>query len=153
MGPTIFIDGDACPVKDETYRVAKRYGLTVRVVANKWMRVPTEPWLHLIVVKDDALDAADDRIVEEVTEKDIVITEDIPLAARSLEKGALAVNPRGREFTEGSIGEALAMRELPANLREEGTLTGGPKPFDKKARSAYLQRLDEMVNRVIRATR
>ena len=153
MGPTIFIDGDACPVKDETYRVAKRYGLTVRVVANKWMRVPTEPWLHLIVVKDDALDAADDRIVEEVTEKDIVITEDIPLAARSLEKGALAVNPRGREFTESSIGEALAMRELPANLREEGTLTGGPKPFDKKARSAYLQRLDEMVNRVIRATR
>ena len=151
--PGIFIDGDACPVKDETYRVAKRYGLTVWVVANRWMRVPTEPWLHLIVVKDDALDAADDRIVEDVADHDIVITEDIPLAARSLEKGALVVNPRGREFTEASIGEALAMRELTANLREEGTLTGGPRPFDKKARSGFLQRLDEMVNRVKRTAR
>lgn len=151
--PEVFVDADACPVKEETYRVAKRYGLIVRLVSNRWIRVPSEPWLHLIVVKDDALDSADDRIVEEVAELDIVITQDIPLASRCLEKGARVLSPRGRAFTEDSIGEALAMRELTANLRDAGTLTGGPPPFDKRARSTFLQRLDETVNAVLRERR
>jgi uncharacterized protein YaiI (UPF0178 family) len=151
--PEIFVDADACPVKEETYRVAKRYGLTVRLVSNRWIRIPSEPWLHLVVVKDDALDTADDWIVEEVAELDIVITQDIPLASRCLEKGARVLSPRGRPFTEDSIGEALAMRELTANLREAGTLTGGPPPMDKRARSRFLQRLDEIVNAVLREKR
>ncbi len=151
--PEVFVDADACPVKEETYRVAQRYGLTVRLVSNRWIRVPAEPWLHLIVVKDDALDSADDRIVEDLAELDIVITQDILLASRCLERGAKVLSPRGRAFTRDSIGEALAMRELTANLREAGTLTGGPPPFDKRARSTFLQRLDEIVNAVLRQKR
>ncbi len=151
--PEIFVDADACPVKEETYRVAERYGLTVRLVSNRWIRIPSEPWLHLIVVKDDALDSADDRIVEDVSGLDIVITQDIPLASRCLEKGARVLSPRGRPFTVDSIGEALAMRELTADLREAGTITGGPPPFDKRARSTFLQRLDEIVNAVLRERR
>jgi uncharacterized protein YaiI (UPF0178 family) len=143
----IYVDADACPVKDEVYKVAKRYGLDVTVVAASWMRVPREPWIELKVVKETGdLDAADDWIVEEVEPGDIVISEDIILASRCLEKEARALNPRGRVFTPESIGEALATRELMADLREAGTITGGPSPFGKTDRSRFLQRLDEIVN-------
>ena len=145
----IFIDGDGCPVKQEVYRVAKRYGLHVTVVSNKWIWIPYEGWLELVVVEGQ-FDAVDDWIVEHVTENDIVISGDIPLAARCLEKGALVIGPRGREFTEDSIGEALASRELLAHLRELGTITGGPAPFEQRDRSRFLQRLDETIQAVRR---
>lgn len=148
----IFIDADSCPVKDEVYRVAKRYGLQVTLVAASWMRVPTESWIHLEVVKETGeLDVADDWIVEKVEAGDIVVSEDIILASRCLEKGARALNPRGRVFTPETIGEALATRELMADLREAGTITGGPAPFGKGQRSEFLQRLDEIINAIKRA--
>ena len=147
----IYIDADSCPVKDEVYRVAKRYGLEVTLVAAAWMRVPTESWIHLEVVKETGgLDAADDWIVEQIGSGDIVVSEDIILASRCVEKEARALNPRGRLFTPESIGEALATRELMADLREAGTITGGPAPFEKTDRSRFLQRLDEIVNAVKR---
>ena len=147
----IYVDADACPVKDEVYKVAKRYGLSVTLVAASWFRVPSEPWVRLEVVKETGdLDAADDWIVEEVDQGDIVVSEDIILASRCLEKEARALNPRGRVFTPESIGEALATRELMADLREAGTITGGPSPFEKTDRSRFLQRLDEIVNAVKR---
>ena len=143
----IFVDGDSCPVKDEVYKVAKRYGLDVTVVAASWMRIPNEPWIELKVVKEEGqLDAADDWIVDQVQAGDIVISEDIILASRCLEKDARALNPRGRVFTPDSIGEALATRELMSDLREAGAITGGPAPFGKTDRSQFLQRLDEIVN-------
>ena len=140
----IWVDADACPVKEETYRVARRYGLPVKLVSNSWLRVPREDWLSLVVVDGD-LDAADDWIVEHVAEGDIVISGDIPLAARCLEKGARVLGPRGKEFTEDSIGDALATRELLSQLRDAGTVTGGPAPIEKRDRSRFLQRLDEIV--------
>ncbi len=149
--PHIYIDADSCPVKDEVYKVAKRYGLTVTLVADQWMRVPTESWIHMEVVKETGdLDAADDWIEEQVGKDDIVVSEDIILASRCLEKGARALNPRGRVFTPESIGEALSTRELMADLREAGNITGGPAPFAKTDRSRFLQRLDEIVNAVQR---
>jgi uncharacterized protein YaiI (UPF0178 family) len=147
----IYVDGDSCPVKDEVYKVAKRYSLKVTVVAASWFRVPNEPWIHLEVVKETGdLDAADDWIVARVESGDIVVSEDIILASRCLEKDSRALNPRGRVFTPESIGEALATRELMADLREAGTITGGPAPFGKTDRSRFLQRLDEIVNTVRR---
>ena len=151
VGPHIYIDADSCPVKDEVYKVAKRYGLTVTLVADQWMRVPTESWIHLEGVKETGdLDAADDWIEEQVGPDDIVVSEDIILASRCLEKGARALNPRGRVFTPESIGEALSTRELMADLREAGNITGGPAPFAKTDRSRFLQRFDEIVNAVRR---
>ena len=150
----IYVDGDSCPVKDEIYKVAKRYDLSVTVVTASWFRVPNEPWIHLEVVKETGdLDAADDWIVDRAEAGDIVVSEDIILASRCLEKEARALNPRGREFTPESIGEALATRELMADLREAGTITGGPAPFGKTDRSRFLQRLDEIVNSVGRSIR
>jgi uncharacterized protein len=142
--PDIFVDADGCPVKQEVYGVARRFGLKVVVVANSWMRTPPEDRIELVVVQGQ-LDAADDWIVEHVRENDIVISGDIPLAARCLDKGALVLGPTGRVFTKDSIGEALATRELLSHLRELGTITGGPAPFDKRARSRFLQRLDELI--------
>ena len=150
--PRIFIDADSCPVKDETYKVAKRCGLDVVLVAAQWLRVPTEPWISLEVVKDEGqLDAADDWIVDHAEEQDIVVTEDILLAGRCLEKRARVVSPRGRVFTTDSIGEAIAIRELMADLRETGEVTGGAAPFDKRDRSVFLQRLDEPGQKSLRA--
>ena len=147
----IYVDADSCPVKDEVYKVAKRYDLNVTLVADSWFRVPTEPWIHLEVVKVTGdLDAADDWIVEEIDSGDIVVSEDIILASRCLEKNARALNPRGRVFTPESIGEALATRELMADLREAGNITGGPAPFGKTDRSRFLRHLDEVVNAVKR---
>jgi uncharacterized protein YaiI (UPF0178 family) len=147
--PHLYVDADACPVKDETYRVAKRYALKVTLVSNSWMRIPSESWLELVVVQGD-LDAADDWIAEHADSGDIVVSADIPLAARCLAKGARVLGPRGRDFTEDSIGDAVATRELLANLREGGALTGGPPPIDKRDRSRFLHRLDEMIQEELR---
>jgi uncharacterized protein len=140
----IFIDADACPVKQEVYRVAQRYGLHVTVVANSRIRIPNGDWSQLVVVKGQ-FDAVDDWIVEHVAANDIVVSGDIPLAARCLERGARVLGPRGDMFTQGSIGEALASRALLADLRELGTITGGPAPFENRDRSRFLQRLDETI--------
>ncbi len=145
----IYIDADACPVKQEVYRVAARYGLHVTVVANTPMRVPDSDVVELVVV-DDQFNAADDWIVEQVTTNDIVVSADIPLAARCLEKGARVLDPRGGVFTEDSIGEALASRELLSQLRDMGTITGGPAPFEKRDRSRFLQQLDQIIQAVKR---
>jgi uncharacterized protein YaiI (UPF0178 family) len=143
----IFVDADGCPVKEEVYRVARRYGLRVTVVANSRMRIPDGDWARLVVVAG-RFDAADDWIFEHVAAHDIVVSGDIPLAARCLEKGAVVLAHRGDEFTHNSIGEALASRALLAELRELGTITGGPAPFHKRDRSRFLQRLDEVIHRV-----
>jgi len=145
----IFVDADGCPVKQEVYKVARRYELKVTLVANAWMQVPDGDWLDLIVVEGQ-LDAADDWIAEHVEEDDIVVTGDILLASRCLEKGARVIGPRGRTFTEDTIGEALASRELLSQLRELGTITGGPAPIEKPDRSLFLQSLDEAIQVVRR---
>jgi uncharacterized protein YaiI (UPF0178 family) len=143
----IYVDADSCPVKDEIYRVAKRYGLEVTLVSGTWLRTPPEPWIRMEVVKDTGgLDAADDWIADRVGNDDIVVTDDIILASRCLQKDCKALSPRGRAFTAESIGDALANRELMANLREVGAMTGGPAGFTKSDRSAFLQQLDNMVN-------
>ena len=149
MATTIYIDADGCPVKDETYRVARRYQLAVRVVANHRVQVPPSPLIEAVVV-GRGLDEADDWIVEHATVGDIVITADIPLAARCLEKGARVLGTKGKPFTENSIGDAVASRELSRQLREMGVHTGGPAPMGKKDRSRFLSRLDELVNAIRR---
>ena len=145
----IFVDADGCPVKTEVYRVAKRYGLKVTLVSNSRMGAPQEDWLEAVIV-DGQFNAADDWIVEHVSENDIVVTGDIPLAARCLERGARVLAPTGRIFTRESIGEALAGREFLSYLRDLGNITGGPAPFGKRDRSRFLQRLDEMIQAVPR---
>ncbi len=145
--PTIFVDGDGCPVKQEVYRVALRYGVHVTLVANAWMRIPEEELLEMVVVEGD-FDAADDWIVEHVSEGDIVVTGDIPLADRCLKLDARVLGLRGREFTKDSIGEAMASRELLSELRDLGIVSGGAKPFDKRDRSLFLQRLDAMFQKI-----
>lgn len=150
----IFVDADSCPVKDEVFRVARRYEIRVRLVAERWLRVPDDPGITLEVVKGTGdLDAADDWIVEHLAPGDVVVSEDILLAARCLEKGAHPLTPRGKEFTAASIGDAVAGRELLADLREAGLVTTGPPKFTKSDRSQFLQRLDEIVNRVQRQRR
>jgi uncharacterized protein len=143
----IFIDGDGCPVKQEVYRVAKRYGLKVNLVSNSRMGTPREDWLGVVIV-DGQFNAADDWIAGHVSENDIVITGDIPLASRCLEKNARVIGPSGRIFTKESIGDALASRELLSHLRDLGNLTGGPAPFEKRDRSRFLQRLDQTIQAV-----
>ena len=146
---TIYIDADACPVKDETYRVARRYSIRVVVVANAPLRVPTSALFELVV--RSGFGAADDWIAEQVDAGDVVITADIPLAARCLAKGARVLGPKGQPFTEADIGSALAMRDLMDELRQGGVVTGGPAPMTPKDRSRFLSKLDEMVNAVLRA--
>lgn len=145
----IFVDADACPVKQEVYRVAKRYTLGVTLVAGSWMRVPEEENLSLKVV-GEGMNAADDWIVEHVEADDIVITADVPLAARCLEKAAYALGPTGKPFTKDNIGSALATRDLLSALRDLGEVTGGPPPFDKRDRSRFLHQLDEAINMIQR---
>ena len=140
----IYVDADGCPVKQEIYRVAMRHRLKVTLVANSRMRVPDNDSVELVLV-DDQLDAADNWIVEHVKENDIVISGDIPLASRCLKKSALVLSPRGKVFTEDSIGAALANRELLSHLRELGTITGGPAPFERRDRSRFLHCLDEII--------
>jgi len=145
----IYVDADACPVKQEVYRVARRYQLRVTVVANSRMQVPDEPGIRLEVV-EGGLDVADDWIVERVEAGDIVITGDIPLASRCLKRRALVLGTTGKPFTENNIGQVLATRGLMADLRDAGALTGGPAPIEQRDRSRFLQRLDEMVQSVRR---
>jgi len=145
----IFVDGDACPVKDEVYAVAARLGLAVVVVANQRMNVPRDLGVEMIVVPDGP-DAADDWIAEEIRPGDIVITADIPLAARCLAVEASALGPNGREFTSDSIGGALATREIKASIRESGIATGGPSPLSARDRSRFSNELDRIANRALR---
>lgn len=145
----IFVDADACSVKPEVYRVASRYRLNVTLVANSRMRVPDEPWLTLRVV-EDGFDAADDWIVEQVQSCDIVITADLPLASRCLKQGARVLGPTGRPFTESNIGDAVATRDLLADLRGAGEITGGPPPLEQRDRSRFLQQLDQVVQSILR---
>ena len=145
----IFVDADACPVKQEVFRVAGRYRLEVTLVANSRMRVPDEAWIGLEVV-GDVPDAADDWIVEHVDPRDIVVTADIPLARRCLNEGARVVGPNGRSFTEDNIGEAVATRDLLSDLRSAGEMTGGPPPLGKRDRSRFLQQLDEVIQSIRR---
>lgn len=142
--PTIYVDGDGCPVKDEVYKVAKRCGVQVKVVANSWMQMPDSAEIELVVV-GQGFDEADDWIVDHAADRDVVITADIPLAARCLKNGARVIGPKGRVFTDETIGDALAKREILSSMREHGEMTGGPAPFQQKDRSRFLQRLDETV--------
>jgi uncharacterized protein len=148
----IYIDGDACPVKEEVYRVARRYAIKVFVVANAPIRVPADDLVELVVVRG-GFDAADDRIVESLVAGDIVITTDIPLADRCLRCGARVLGPKGVEFTEDAIGEALATRALHDMLRQSGSFGGGPAPFAKADRSRFLAKLDELIHAVRRGKR
>jgi len=145
----IFIDADACPVKNEVYHVASRYRLNVTVVANSRMRVPDEPWISLEIV-GAAFDAADDWIVAHVERHDIVVTADIPLASRCLQLGARAIGTSGMLFTEDNIGSVVATRDLLAELRSGGEVTGGPPPIGKRDRSRFLQKLDEVIQSIRR---
>ncbi len=145
----IFVDADACPVKEEVYRVARRYGLKVYVISNGGVRVPAGPLIEMVVVEAGP-DVADDWIVARAESGDIVITADIPLAHRCLQTGAEVIGPTGRAFTLNSIGAAMAQRGLMEHLRSTGEITGGPKPFAAGDRSRFLQTLDEAVNRVKR---
>lgn len=145
----IFVDGDACPVKDEIYAVATRHALAVIVVANQRIHVPVDLGVEMIVVPQGP-DAADDWIAEEIQPKDIVITADIPLAARCIAVGALALGTNGREFSEESIGGALATREIKSNLRESGVATRGPRALSDRDRSRFSNELDRLVNRALR---
>ena len=147
--PRIVVDADACPVKPEVYRVAERYGLTVELVAASWMRVPPDPRITLHVV-EQGFDAADDWIAAHTGPDSIVVTADIPLAARCLAAGAVVLGSTGVPFTESNIGDTLATRDLLATLRGAGEVTGGPAPFDARDRSRFLQALDQAVHTVRR---
>lgn len=140
----IYVDADACPVKEEVYRVARRCGIGVRVVANRFQNTPPDALFELVVVGDGD-DVADDWIADRCGRGDIVVTADIPLASRSLKAGARVVDPKGREFTDDSIGSQLAGREIARHLRESGLETKGPAPMDKKDRSRFLGTLDAIV--------
>lgn len=145
----ILVDGDACPVKDETYVVAARHGVPVAVVANSRMFVPVELGVELILVEQGP-DAADDYIAEHSQPGDVVVTADVPLAARCLAAGACVLGSNGREFTEDSIGGAVATRDLKAQLREGGTHTAGPRALSDADRSRFASRLDDIVVRCLR---
>jgi uncharacterized protein YaiI (UPF0178 family) len=146
----IFVDADACPVKPEIYRVAERHGTKVFVVSNSVMAIPPAPWIERVIVSDGP-DAADDWIVERAVRGDIVVTADIPLAARGVKAGADVIGPTGWVFTEASIGMTLASRNLMDDLRSAGMITGGPKPFAPRDRSTFLSALDAAIVRLKRA--
>ncbi len=148
----IYLDADACPVKDEAYRVAARYGLKVYVVSNAFIRVPAHPLITQVVVEAGP-DVADDWIAERVQTGDIVVTQDIPLAERVLSEGGYALGPTGRAFTADSIGSAIAQRAIMEQIRSTGAVTGGPKPFERADRSRFLQALDETIVREQRRRR
>jgi uncharacterized protein YaiI (UPF0178 family) len=145
----IYVDADACPVKQEACKVARRYGLNVTFVSNSRMRLPVQEGSTLVVVDGD-LDAADDWIVAHLSKDDIVITADIPLAHRSIQSGARVLAHNGRIFSDDNIGTALATRDLMAELRSAGSATGGPPPFKKEDRSRFLHALDQMIENILR---
>jgi uncharacterized protein len=145
----IYVDADACPVKDEIYRVAARHGLPVSVVAGQFIRVPQDPLIERIAA-GSGMDAADDWIAERATRGDIVVTSDIPLASRCVKAGAEVIAPNGKPFTEQSIGMTLAVRNLMTDLRSSGEVTGGPRSFAPRDRSAFLSALDQTIRRLQR---
>lgn len=152
MTITVYIDADACPVKDEVYKVAARYGLITHVVSNSFIQIPKSPLIARMIV-DAGPDIADDWIAEQVVPGDVVITNDIPLAARVLDKQGHAIAPNGRAFTPDSIGSALASRALGEHLRSMGDITSGPPPFSATNRSQFLQVLDQVITRELRRPR
>src|SRR5262245_10470164 len=145
----LYIDADACPVKDEAVRVAQRHGLVIHFVSNAFMRLPEGPLIRRVVVSDGP-DAADDWIAERAAKGDIVVTADIPLAARCLKAGARGVGPPGKPFTDAGIGMALAMRDLSRHLRETGESKGWNAAFTRQDRSRFLQALEEAVQAIKR---
>ncbi|MBL0403509.1 YaiI/YqxD family protein [Microvirga aerilata] len=147
---TLYVDADACPVKPEIYRVAERHRVKVFVVSNSFLQVPQDPLIERVVVSS-GFDAADDWIAERASRGAIVVTADIPLASRCVKAGADVIGPTGKPFSEASIGMALATRNLMEDLRAMGDVTGGPKPFSAKDRSAFLSALDVAINRLKRA--
>ena len=147
----ILVDADACPVKDEIYKVAARHGLPVTIVAGGFIRVPQDPMIERIAA-GSGMDAADDWIAERADARSIVITADIPLASRCVKAGSAVIAPNGKPFTEQSIGMTLAVRNLMHDLRSSGDITGGPAPFKPSDRSAFLSALDTAIRRLQRAT-
>jgi uncharacterized protein len=147
----IYVDGDACPVREEVFRVAARLRLKVFVVSNgsRPIRPSAAPNVSMVLV-GDSVDAADDWIAERITAADICVTSDIPLASRCLKNGARAVSPTGEHWTPANIGNALAGREISRHLRELGTITRGPAPFTKQDRSRFLGALDAAVQAALR---
>jgi uncharacterized protein len=150
MPPTLYVDADACPVKDEAVRVAERHGLTIHFVSNSFMRLPLGPLISRVVVEEGP-DAADDWIVAHLAAGDIVVTADIPLASRALKAGARVIGPTGKPFTEAGIGMALAMRDLSRHLRETGESKGYNAGFTRQDRSRFLQALENAVQASLRA--
>ena len=146
---TLYIDADACPVKDEAYKVARRYAMKVFVVANSTMRVPADALVELVV--RTGFGAADDWIAGIIGPCDICVTSDVPLAARCVAAGAVALDPKGRLFTADTIGEAVGVRDLMEELRATGEARGGPAPMGAKDRSRFLSKLDEVINVARRA--
>jgi uncharacterized protein len=143
----IYVDADACPVKDEVARVAARHGVTVHMVSNAFMRLPEGDGVNRVVVGGDS-DAADDWIAERITAQDIAVTADIPLAGRCLKAGAAVLGPTGKPFTQDGIGTALAMRDLMGHLRDTGAVQGGGPAYTKQDRSRFLEALERMVREV-----
>jgi hypothetical protein len=149
-GIVILVDADACPVKDEVYKVAARHGLRTVIVANSYINVPRDPAIARVVV-GSRLDETDDWIAERARRGAVVVTADVPLAARCIKAGADVIAPNGKPFTEQSIGDVLATRNLMDGLRSAGQITGGPKPFAPRDRSAFLSALDLAIVRLKRA--
>jgi uncharacterized protein YaiI (UPF0178 family) len=150
LPPTLYIDADACPVKEEAVRVAERHGLPIHFVSNSWMRLPESPQVQRVVVPEGP-DAADDWIAERAKHGDIVVTADIPLAARCLKAGARVIGNTGKPFTDANIGTALAMRDLSRHLRETGESKGYNAGFTRADRSRFLQALEAAVQAIKRA--
>ena len=149
MTPRILVDADACPVKDEIYRVAWRTEVPVTIVSNSYLRVPDHPLIERVVVSD-GFDAADDWIAEAASQTTIVVTADILLADRCLKASAIVLAPTGKPFTTSSIGAAIATRAIMADLRAGGDQLGGPAAFAKADRSRFLSALDEAIGRIKR---
>jgi uncharacterized protein YaiI (UPF0178 family) len=145
----IYVDADACPVKDEIYRVAARHQWPVSVVAGNFIRVPDDPLIECVAA-GSGMDAADDWIAARASKGDIVITADVPLASRCVKAGAEVKAPNGKPFSEDSIGMALAVRNLMTDLRSSGEVTGGPRGFSPRDRSAFLSALDQTIRRIQR---
>ncbi|WP_350335860.1 YaiI/YqxD family protein [Coralliovum pocilloporae] len=145
----IYVDADACPVKDEVMRVADRHDLPVHMVSNSWMRLDDNPLINRVIVSEGP-DEADNWIAERITDRDIAITADIPLASRCIERGASVLGPGGKPFTQDSIGMALAMRDLKQHLRETGEISGHNPSFTRQNRSDFLNQLENMVQAIKR---
>lgn len=145
----ILVDADACPVKEEVVRVAERHGIEAIFVSNAWMRLPESPLVKRVGV-EAGMDAADNWIADQATSHDVIITNDIPLAARGVAKGAKILRPNGKPLDQNSIGMAVAVRDLHTHLREVGEITGGPAGFQKQDRSRFLEALETAIQAIKR---